>query len=113
MGDPRLSRRARQAMGARTAELYLSAASVWEMAIKVGLGRLSLPAPLPDYLQEKMDMGFRILPVEWPTAARVATLPLHHRDPFDRLIIAHGLTDRVPIVSGDTQFRLYGASIIW
>ncbi len=112
-GDRRLSRRARLAMEAPDAELYLSAASVWEMAIKVGLGRLKLPAPVAAYVREKAAGGFRILPVEWMHAAAVETLPFHHRDPFDRLLAAQSTVETIPLVTSDPAFKPYGVDIVW
>ena len=112
-GDPRMGGKARRQMEAGETELYLSAASVWEMAIKTSLGRLTLPTSLHEYVEEKIEAGFRILPVEWPHAAAVAKLPFHHKDPFDRLIIAQGMTEKIPIVSGDQAFKAYGVKIVW
>jgi PIN domain nuclease of toxin-antitoxin system len=107
-GDERLGRKARRVIEDDGAELYLSAASVWEMAIKSSLGRLTLPAPLTDYLTEKVADGFRILPVEWPHA-----LPFHHRDPFDRLLVAQALIEDLTVVTCDAAFRAYGATVLW
>ena len=112
-GDRRLSRRARRAVEAAGSELLISAASVWEVAIKASLGRLTLPTSVHDYFDDKIAAGFIILPVEWVHAARVAELPFHHRDPFDRLIIAQGLVERIAIVSGNPDFKTYGARIVW
>jgi PIN domain nuclease of toxin-antitoxin system len=112
-GDERLGRKARRVIEDDEAELYLSAVSVWEMAIKSSLGRLRLPAPLTDYLMEKVADGFRILPVEWPHAAAVETLPFHHRDPFDRLLVAQALIEDLTVVTGDAAFRAYGATVLW
>jgi len=100
-------------MEAPTAEMYVSAASVWEMAIKAGLGRLQLPAPVSSYVQEKVGSGFRILPVEWTHAAAVESMPFHHRDPFDRLLAAQSVAERMPLVTGDPVFRSYGVDVVW
>ena len=112
-GDDRLSRNARGAMERDDAELFLSAASVWEMAIKASLGRLTLPVSVADTVAEKVEDGFRMLPVEWEHAAAVQELPWHHRDPFDRLLIAQAAAEKMPLVTGDRIFRAYGANIIW
>ena len=112
-GDRRLSRKARRAVEAPPSELLISTASVWELAIKASLGRLTLPKSVHDYFDDKIAAGFIILPVEWVHAARVAELPFHHRDPFDRLIIAQGLVESIAIVSGDPEFTMYGARIVW
>lgn len=112
-GDPRLPSQARRAMEAPDAELVLSAATVWEIAIKSGLGRLKLPEPLPEYLAQKVAEGFRLLPVEAFHAASVESLPSHHRDPFDRLLVAQAMAERMPIVTGDTALRAYPVKVIW
>ena len=112
-GDERLSRRARRAMEAEGAELVLSAAVVWEMAIKAGLGRLVLPTTVEDYVMEKMAEGFTMLPIDWPHTAAVERLPLHHRDPFDRVLAAQALQEKLPLVSSDPVFRSYGVRVVW
>ena len=112
-GDPRLSRAARAALEAEAAELHLSTASVWEMAIKSSLGRLSLPCPLDQYVAEKVAEGYRVLPVHWAHAAVVERLAFHHRDPFDRLLVAQAFVERMPIVTRDRVFRKYGVRVVW
>lgn len=112
-GDPRLSRRARREMEGDGAELVLSAASVWEIAIKASLGRLTLPAPVEEYIASKLESGFRILPIEWSHAAAVERLPFHHRDPFDRLLAAQSLAEGLPIVTADFIFHAYKARVVW
>ena len=112
-GDRRLSRRARAAIEHEDAEIWLSAACVWEIATKSSLGRLVLPSPLEEYISGKLDEGFAVLPVDWMHAATVERLPLHHRDPFDRLLIAQALLEKVPVVTSDRAFRKYGVDVVW
>jgi PIN domain nuclease of toxin-antitoxin system len=112
-GSRRLSRKARAAIEDQSADLLLSAASVWEMAIKSSLGRLELPCPLDEYIVEQTAEGLSVLQVDWPHAAAVERLPFHHRDPFDRLIAAQALVDRLPLVTGDRVFRKYGVEVLW
>ena len=100
-------------MEAEDAELYLSAASVWEMAIKASLGRLRLPAPVDVYIAEKMREGYRMTPLTWMQAAAVQQLPFHHRDPFDRLLAAQALVEGIPLVTGDPSFSPYGVGVLW
>jgi PIN domain nuclease of toxin-antitoxin system len=100
-------------MEAEDAELLLSSAVVWEIAIKTGLGRLTLPATVEEYVAEKMAEGFTVLPIYWLHAAAVERLPPHHRDPFDRLLAAQALTEKLPFVSSDPVFRSYGVKIVW
>ncbi len=112
-GDRRLSRAARAAMEDEDAELLLSAATVWEMAIKASLGRLRLPGTVEAYLAEKVAQGYRTLPVSWSHAAAVEALPFHHRDPFDRLLAVQALAERCPLVTRDRVFRRYGVRTVW
>lgn len=93
-------------------ELLLSAASAWEIAVKCQLGKLSLPAPPEDYVPSRMlASGTAALPVLHVHALRVASLPMHHRDPFDRLIIAQALHERIPVVTADPAFAAYGVEL--
>lgn len=112
-GSERLSPRARRALAVEDSEPLLSAASVWEMAIKARLGRLTLPGTVEEYVAEKVASGLAVLPIEWPHAAAVERLPLYHRDPFDRLIIAQALAENLPVVSADPAFRRYGVKVVW
>jgi PIN domain nuclease of toxin-antitoxin system len=111
-GDPRLSRRARRAI--TDASCLLSVASCWEMAIKAGLGKLEIPRPIDRFLQEQLEVnGFRLLPASLEHVSAVADLPLHHRDPFDRLLAAQARREELPIVSADPVFRKYGVKCVW
>lgn len=97
----------------RTNTLLLSAASSWEMAIKYRLGKLPLPEPPADYVPERMRLtGVTPLPVEHAHALRVADLPQHHSDPFDRLIVAQAQLLGVPIVTADPQLNAYEVELI-
>jgi PIN domain nuclease of toxin-antitoxin system len=93
--------------------LLLSAASSWEIAIKHSLGKLPLPAPLEAFVSSRMARdGIAALPVQHVHALRVATLPLHHRDPFDRLLIAQAQIERIPIMTADLVFQRYAVDVI-
>ena len=85
--------------------MYVSAASAWEIAIKTSLGRLAPRRTVTDAVQ---DSGFSELPIRFSHAARVRTLPWHHRDPFDRLLVAQALDEGLTIVTRDAVFRRYG-----
>lgn len=112
-GDAQLSRPARRALEHPDAELHVSAATVWEMAIKSSLGRLTLPLPAAEYIAGKVQHGVRMLPIEWSHAAAVEKLPFHHRDPFDRLLVAQARAEGLTIVTGDRAFRRYGVTVLW
>ncbi|MDQ3170404.1 MAG: type II toxin-antitoxin system VapC family toxin [Acidobacteriota bacterium] len=110
--DPKLTPRARRAIVAQ--RCLLSIASCWEMAIKTGLGKLDMPRPVDRFLQEQLEVnGFELLPISLEHASAVADLPFHHRDPFDRLIVAQARRDELPIVSSDPIFRRYGVKRVW
>jgi PIN domain nuclease of toxin-antitoxin system len=111
--DPRLSRKAVATLEQDDTELYISVASVWEMAIKVSVGRLRLPDSVEHYVAAKLDEGYRLLPVDWVDAAGVERLPWHHRDPFDRILASQALAREIPIVTRDRVFRKYRVQTIW
>lgn len=112
-GDARLSGAALRAIEGSDGEWWLSTASIWEMAIKSSLRRLMLPARASDYIAEKVQRGLQILAIDWPVAAAVERLPFHHRDPFDRLIIAQAQAERIDVVTKDKVFRKYGVKVVW
>ena len=95
-------------------DVLISPASYWEIAIKVGLGKLNLHASYDDFMRRGIvGNDFDILPIEPRHTSLLTTLPLHHRDPFDRLLIAQALVDGIPIVSADAAFDPYGVVRIW
>lgn len=97
----------------RTNTLLLSAASSWEIAIKYRLGKLALPEPPAEYVPDRMRLsGVTPLPVEHAHALRVAELPDHHNDPFDRLIIAQAQELAIPIVTADEQLSEYSVDLV-
>lgn len=94
-------------------ELFLSAASSWEIAIKYALGKLPLPAPPASYVPSRMAAtGVVALAVEHPHALEVAGLPLHHADPFDRLLVAQARIERLPILTADPQLAAYEVEVL-
>lgn len=112
--DARMSSAARTAIGDARNDVLLSIASVWEMAIKSGLGRLDLPADLTGFIDAQVKVnGFRLLGVELPHLARVRALPNNHRDPFDRLLVATAIAEAITLVSVDGRLGEYGAALLW
>ena len=109
MGDPRLSSAARDAIEDPVHETWLSVASVWEIAIKHSLGKLTLTEPSPRDPSER----FSTAPHRLTHLLRVNVLPFHHRDPFDRLLVAQSLTERMSVVSIEAGFDAYGVTRIW
>ncbi len=93
-------------------ELLLSAASSWEIAIKYALGKLPLPSPPTEYVPGRMqDSGTRGLPVTHAHALHVAELPPHHRDPFDRILVAQAQLEKLTIVTADRQLEAYDVKL--
>ena len=112
--DPHLSRKARAAVSEPGNDCFLSLASSWEMAIKVSLGKLKLASPIERFIPDQLAAnGFRELPIEFRHVARVARLPFHHRDPFDRLLAAQALEEDITVVSADKVFTPYRVRRIW
>jgi PIN domain nuclease of toxin-antitoxin system len=96
-------------------ELLLSIASLWEIAIKVNIGKLILPKKYAEFVDEQIQINdIKILPISLSHLDLIATLPLHHKDPFDRLIIAQAIEENITIVSRDSAFNSYtGIKRIW
>jgi len=110
----RLSQPARAAICDNQNKVFLSAASVWEISVKYGLGKLTLPKPPEDLIpQIREESGFDSLPVGEREATRVHHLPQHHRDPFDRMLIAQATEHDMTIVTSDKLIHQYDVPIIW
>lgn len=113
-GSENLSASARQLIEDPRNQPYLSAASLWEMAIKLSLGKLYLARPFEELVPEQMTLnGIQFLPIEMDHLIPVVTLPFHHRDPFDRLLIAQAMVEQMPVVSGDSSFDAYSVRKLW
>src|ERR1700692_3950195 len=102
------------AMQDPTNELLVSAGTLWELSIKVALGKLTLSLPYRRWMETAItDLGLKILPINVEYADQQARLPYHHRDPFDRLLAAQAIVENFPIVSADSIFDKYGVTRIW
>ncbi len=106
----RISPALRARIEADDAEVLVSIASLWEIAIKKALGKLEAPDDLPRRVQE---LGFELLPIAVEHAWAVRDLPHHHRDPFDRLLIAQAQVERIPLLTADSRFAAYDVEVIW
>jgi PIN domain nuclease of toxin-antitoxin system len=110
----RLGPEARRIFLDERAPVFLSAASVWEMAIKLSLGKLHLDLPLTQLTEVEIpQQGIPVLPVEARHATAVARLPWHHRDPFDRLLIGTAQVDGLTLVSADPALDAYDVQRVW
>jgi PIN domain nuclease of toxin-antitoxin system len=114
MGSLRLSGNARALIEDDAHDKLLSTASLWEMAIKLSLGRLILAEPFGVLIPQQLRVsGIEILTIDIDHLAVLTTLPFHHRDPFDRLIIAQAIVEQCPIVSVDPAFDAYPVERLW
>ncbi len=105
---------ARQHLQDPANELRVSLVSAWELAIKSSLGKLLLPCGLQDFFAQSVrDLLATTLDLDLGAIARVMELPAHHRDPFDRLIIAQALIGGFAVVTSDRRFADYGVKVIW
>lgn len=112
-GDRALSKNARKAIELENAINYISIASIWEIAIKISLGKLELNAELSAINDQIKLNGFQLLPITTKDALVVSSLPFHHRDPFDRMIISQALNGGFIVISKDESFQLYDLSLLW
>lgn len=112
--DPRLSNTARTLIDDERSSCFLSAASVWEVAIKWSTGKLKAPSGFPTKFHEEMALrGIAGMPIYDTHAAAVADLPLHHRDPFDRLLVVQAMAEDMTIVSKDEILSAYDVTVVW
>ena len=112
--DARLPGSARSYIVDPANTILLSPASPWEIAIKASLGNYQLPGPFFTYLTQQIDGGtFVLLPIGIAHIAVIATLPVHHKDPFDRILIAQAMVEQVPILSIDVALDAYPVTRIW
>ena len=113
-GDDKLSPTARELIEEPTNQPLFSAASLWEIAIKVSIGKLSLAQPFATFIPEQLALnGINLLGIELEHTAVVSTLPFHHRDPFDRLLIAQAMVEKMPLISVDHAFGEYAVKVLW
>ena len=103
----RLSASAYDLLGSSENLVLFSAASIWEISIKIGTGRLNLVATAEQILAAALELGFEELPVRARTTLRVATLPMHHRDPFDRLLVAQAMDEPATLLTADAMLARY------
>jgi PIN domain nuclease of toxin-antitoxin system len=112
--DARLSLTARAALGDPGTELMWSLASSWEIAVKVGVGKLRLDRGADRLLSDiVVGQGMVLREVRQTDCVRLAGLPLHHRDPFDRMLVATAQADGVPLLSADDKLRAYDVEVVW
>lgn len=112
--DVQLSNKARDMIGDTAHTKWLSLVSVWEMQIKSQLGKLTLKKPIVELLEsQRQKNNLQILPITLPHIITLDNLPMHHRDPFDRLLIAQSIHQNFVLISHDNVFRDYEVQLIW
>lgn len=111
-GDPALPQAAEQAIRSEANEAYVSMVSFWEIGLKHGIGKLPLGMPLDAFFQTITDAPFKVLPMKRPHILGASALPLHHRDPFDRMIIAQARHEGMHLITVDAQFKSYDVPLI-
>lgn len=113
-GSDRLSVNARNYITDFQNELILSMASLWEIAIKTSLNKLELLHPFDQLIPSQLEENaVEVLPIDLNHLSNVISLPFHHRDPFDRLIIAQCITENLPVITCDAAFQKYPVNMIW
>ncbi len=110
----RVSETARELLGDGATDVSFSIASAWEIAIKVGGGRMELPETIERYLPDRLRRhGFDLMPIELPHVIRAGALPRVHGDPFDRMLVAQAQVEGLPIVTADPAIGRYDVETIW
>jgi PIN domain nuclease of toxin-antitoxin system len=109
--DPRLGPLSRTLITTEASAVLLSHVSLWEIAIKHALARGDMPLSAAQAIQWAEEAGFDLLPIDLPHLLSLETLPLHHRDPFDRLLVAQSLRESLTLLSADRVFEVHGASL--
>jgi PIN domain nuclease of toxin-antitoxin system len=113
-GDPKLSLTARTLIQDASNEVLISAASYWEIAIKVSMGKWQLNRPYEDFMDIGLNQyAFQVLPILPTHTARLIGLPFHHKDPFDRLLVAQALVEQIALISADPALDAYGVTRLW
>jgi PIN domain nuclease of toxin-antitoxin system len=112
--DRRSSRKAKQVLSSDEHELVFSLVSLWEIAIKMKIGKLNTIGSSVAYIRDEMNAyGMELLPIRYEHILQLEALPHHHNDPFDRLLIAQALTESLQILTGDAAFQQYGVKLVW
>jgi len=113
-GDPQLGSGAHNVIQDASNEVLISPASYWEIAIKLSIGKWQLNRPYEQFVSLGLGQyGFQILPILPSHTAHLVSMPFHHRDPFDRLLLAQSIVEKIAIVSSDGSFDAYGITRIW
>ena len=114
LDDHRLTPKAKQVLRSNEHELVFSLVSLWEIAIKIKTGKLNTIGSSVAYIRDEMDAyGMELLPIRYEHILQLESLPHHHGDPFDRLLIAQAITESLPILTADKTFKQYNVKVVW
>lgn len=114
LNDARLSSTAHSLVADEGNEVLVSPASLWEIAIKISIGKYTLGEDLGQFWnRESLKNDLTLLPISAAHAAAVGALPFHHRDPFDRMLLAQAIVEAIPVVSADSRFDSYAIARLW
>jgi PIN domain nuclease of toxin-antitoxin system len=114
LSDHRSSRLAKQVLKSDEHELYFSLVSLWEFSIKIKTGKLNALGSSVSYLRDEMEnYSMQLLPIRYEHVLALETLPAHHSDPFDRLLIAQAIAESLPILTHDAVFAAYPVKVLW
>ncbi|MCL1462902.1 type II toxin-antitoxin system VapC family toxin [Argonema galeatum] len=112
LGDPKLGSKAKEAIDTKTG-LYFSIASLWEISIKINVGKLQLNRPFQDLQKELQYINAQLLPITFEDTETYISLPLNHRDPFDRILVAQAINHSLVLISRDPAFDAYPIQRLW
>jgi PIN domain nuclease of toxin-antitoxin system len=112
-GDTQLSTISSEIIESTQNDIFLSIASVWEMAIKSSIGKLDINKPFEQIFEDVQNNKMKLLPIRFKDTLLISKLPFHRKDPFDRIIIAQAISLSVPIIGKDEIFKSYGIDLIW
>lgn len=114
LDDPRLSSAALANISDANNQILVSPATLWEIGIKISIGKYVLPEPFEPFMDRELaDNNFVLLPILTRHVSALTSMAFHHRDPFDRLIIAQAMVEDIPLVSADAAFASYPVTVIW
>lgn len=113
-GDEQMSEKARDLIEDVENDICLSVGSLWEMSIKISLGKLTISGPFAEIIPRQIEQNsIDLMPIAMQDMSRLVDLPFHHRDPFDRLIIVQAITRNVPVIGNDAEFSNYPVDLVW
>ena len=114
LAPERLNAQAQEILREPDNEILFSAASAWEIVVKFALGKLELPLPPSEYIPDRIaTLGHQPLPIRQDHVIRIEALPLHHRDPFDRILVAQAQVESLPLLTADGALTAYDVTVLW